>query len=168
MEPLEKRLLDLLSEELRQYREIQAIKHAEAKALLSFSARALEETNKALDSCLVKAAAAEEERREVAFQIAKPAWKKEGEPTLRDLAPLLSSEARKKVEPLARELTAVCVEIGRLQFTNTGIIERSLGYLRELIEQLLRRTQLPKIAYNSNGSFVSGKESAPGLLDRSA
>ncbi len=167
MNTLEKRLLDLLQEELQIYREIQAVKHAEAKALLSFSARALDETNKALEKCVARAASVEEERREVVHQIASPAWTKDKEPTLRELAPMLSAETRAKVEPLAKELTSLCVEIGRLQFTNSGVIERSLGYLRELVEQLLRKTQFPPISYNAKGTFISGREAAPGLLNRS-
>ncbi len=166
MDTLETRLLDLLEEELRIYREIQSLKHAETKALVSFSARALDESNKALEQCLVQAASAEEERREVALQIAQPMWNREGDPTLRDLAPMLSPEARTKAEPLARELTSLCVEIGRLQFNNTSVIERSLGYLRELVEQLLRRTQFPVIAYNAMGTLVSGREAGRGIMDQ--
>lgn len=168
MNTLEKRLLELLQEELQVYREIQAVKQSEAKALLSFSARALDETNKALDKCVVRAASVEEERLEVVRQIAGPGWDKESEPTLRELAPMLAPDTRAKAEPLAKELTSLCVDIGRLQFTNSGVIERSLGYLRELVEQLLRRAQLPTISYDSHGTFISGREVAPGLLDRSA
>jgi hypothetical protein len=168
MEPLEKHLLDLLHEELRIYREIQSVKHAEAKALVSFSAKALDETNKALEQCLTRAAVTEVERRKVVLQIVGSARNHENEPTLRDLAPMLSPEARQKIEPLAKEITSLCVEIGRLQFANTGVIERSLGYLRDLVEQILKRAQFPSIAYNATGTFVSGREAGPGIMDRTA
>ena len=166
MESLEKRLVELLEEELQVYREIQAIKHVEGGALISFSARALEESNRALDSCVNRASVVEEERRDVAYRIAKPYWERAGEPTLRDLAPYLSPAIRSKVEVIAKNLSSVCVEIGRLQFGNTGIIKRSLRYLGELIEHLLRKAQFPPISYNSTGVLVPGKEAAPGILDR--
>ncbi len=166
MKALETRLLDLLDEELQIYREIQMLKHAETRALVSFSARALDETNKALEGCLTQAAALEEERRGVALQLAQPDWNRERDPSLRDLAPMLSPEARAKAGPLAKELTSLCVEIGRLQFANSGIIERSLGYLRDLVEQLLRRTQFPAIAYNAAGNLTPGREAGPGIMDR--
>ncbi|MBW7937723.1 MAG: hypothetical protein H3C63_02460, partial [Candidatus Omnitrophica bacterium] len=88
------------------------------------------------------------------------------EPSLRQIAPVLARENRGRAELLAKKISSVCVDIGKLQFSNTNLIERSLNYVRELIEHLLHRLQLQAVAYNPSGALVSGKEVSPGLLDR--
>lgn len=164
---LEKRLLEILEEELHIYQEIQAIKFAENKALLDFSVRGLEQSNHSMEGWVQKASILEEERAEIARQIAREGVIEcEGEPTLRQIASILSREGRIKAESLAKKISSVCVDIGKLQFSNTNLIERSLQYVRELIEQLLHRLQLQVVSYDSTGAFAAGKEVTPGLLDR--
>ena len=164
---LEKRLLEILEEELHIYQEIQAIKLMENQALLNFSVRGLEHSNSSMENWVQKATILEEERRDVAWQIAQGAQLEcDGEPSLRQIAPVLARENRGRAELLAKKISSVCVDIGKLQFSNTNLIERSLNYVRELIEHLLHRLQLQAVAYNPSGALVSGKEVSPGLLDR--
>lgn len=164
---LEKRLLEILEEELHIYQEIQAIKLMENQALLNFSVRGLEHSNSSMENWVQKATILEEERRDVAWQIAQGAQLEcDGEPSLRQIAPALTRENRGRAELLAKKISSVCVDIGKLQFSNTNLIERSLNYVRELIEHLLHRLQLQAVAYNPSGALVSGKEVSPGLLDR--
>jgi hypothetical protein len=162
----EKRLIEILEEELRIYEEIQEVKRLERQAVLDFSTPLLEDAVLAQERLTNRAERIEEERRELVLGLASSHGEWDRDPTLREIAPGLSPQARSKVEKLARSLSALCVNVSREQFTNTSLISRSAGYVRDLMETLLLRTQGPAVAYGPNGFFTPAKESAPGFLDR--
>jgi hypothetical protein len=166
MSSLETRLIKIMESEREIYREIHEIKLAEHNALLAFSFKALVSTNQDLDRCTAQALSLEGERRSVAIEMARVHGTVSHEPTLRELAPYLDPASRTRLEAIARQITSTCVEIGKLQFTNSNIIERSLKYIRDLVESILRKVQFPPVAYNPTGILVSGKDAAPGILDR--
>lgn len=163
---LEQRLIEILEEETTLYEEIRTLKDLEREALLAFATEDLEATTQTEQTLVTRAEILEDERREIVYQIGSIQGVGNPGLSLREVAPLLTTQSRAKAASLARKLSSICVEIGRAQYTNAGLFSRSVRYLQELMEGLLRKAHGRPVAYDPVGRFSLAKEAAPGLLDR--
>jgi len=162
----EKRLIKVLEQESQVYDLLAEIKQKERDALLDFSATTLEEVLHEQDMITNEAYRLEEERREVVSRLfsEKPNFNRE--PTLTDIAPMLSEDARSKAFNLRSRIRSSLESLTAEQATNATLISRSMEYMKDFINTLIDRAQKKMAAYGHDGCKVAGRESVPGLLDK--
>ncbi len=162
----EERLVEILERETALYEELRRVKDDEARALLVLSSPHMEASTAEQERLVDEAVRLEQERRDIVLRLSAVHGPWDHEPTLREIAPFLSTDIRRRAIQSARALSAVCVDIGKAQISNSGLIRRSLEYLHDFMETMLRRAQARAAVYGPTGTFYSGKEAIPGFVDR--
>jgi flagellar biosynthesis/type III secretory pathway chaperone len=163
-DPIE-RLVEILGREIGIYAELLEVKFGEKEALLKFSTRDLEEFNERQNVLAGRAADLEFQRVKLVREMAK-ARGAGGTPTLSEVAGWLSGESRASILELGDELADLCEKLAVQQGANAELIDTSAHYLRELVENLVRRSQLDRVAYTQRGVKTPGRETNPSLIDR--
>ncbi|MCG3198960.1 MAG: flagellar protein FlgN [Candidatus Omnitrophica bacterium] len=162
----EERLAEILERETHLYEDLRGVKDDEARALLVLSSVEIEASTAKQERLVEEAMRLEQERRDIVLRLSAGHGPWDHEPSLREIAPYLSPDIRRRVIQSARALSAVCVDIGKAQISNSGLIRRSIDYLHDFMETLLRRAQARAAVYGPTGTFYSGKEAVPGFVDR--
>lgn len=160
-----KNLAEILGREIGVYAELLEVKTGEKEALLRFSTRDLEEFNERQSELADRAIELEIQRTKLVREMAKSRGVG-GTPTLQEVAGWVPADRRAFILELGDELADLCEKLANRQAANAELINTSAGYLRDLVETLVRRSQADLVAYTQRGVKAPGRETNPSLIDR--
>jgi len=160
------RLAEILKEEIGLYQNLLKAKEMEKEALLGFSTRDLEITTSAQEKLANRARDLESERRRLVRELVSPGWDGKGEPRLGDAIGRIAASERERLRSLGETLSALCDRVAKVHGANAQLIGTSAGYIQDLLESLLERTQPDAVTYGRTGKKAAPREARPSLVDQ--